>query len=68
MKDEEEEEEEEEDNEDHKGTQRTNKQHQTTRFVRAMLRGLIAALRNLPTLDIVIEEEIREMELAGRND
>ena len=40
----------------------TNKQHQTTRFVRAMLRGLTAALRNPPTL------EIREIELAGRND
>ena len=45
----------------------TNKQHQTTRFVWAMLRGLTAALRNLPTLVIVVEEEIREVELAGRN-
>ena len=46
----------------------TNKQHQTTRFVRALLRGLTAALRNLPTLEIVLNEEIREMELAGKND
>ena len=46
----------------------TNKQHQTTRFVRALLRGLTAALRNLPTLEIVVKEEIREMELAGKND
>ena len=46
----------------------TNKQHQTTRFVRALLRGLTAALRNLPTLEIVLNEEIREMEMAGKND
>ena len=46
----------------------TNKQHQTTRFVRALLRGLTAALRNLPTLEIVLNEEIRDMELAGKND
>ena len=46
----------------------TNKQYQTTRFVRALLRGLTAALRNLPTLEIVLNEEIREMELANKND
>ena len=45
----------------------TNKQHQTTRFVRALLRGLTAALRNLPTLEIILNEEIRNMELAGKN-
>ena len=46
----------------------TNKQHQTTRFVRALLRGLTAALRNLPTLEVVLNEEIRSMEIAGKND
>ena len=46
----------------------TNKQHQTTRFVRILLRGLTAALRNLPTLEIVLNEEIREKEMAGKND
>ena len=46
----------------------TNKKHQTTRFVRALLRGLTAALRNLPTLEIVLSEEIRSMEIAGKND
>ena len=35
----------------------TNKTHQKTRFVRALLRGLTAALRNLPTLVAVIAEE-----------
>ena len=37
----------------------TNKQHLTTRFVRALMRELTAALRNLPTPEIVIKEEIR---------
>ena len=46
----------------------TNKTHQTTRFVRALMRGLTAALRNLPTLDVVLSEEIRAMEMAGKND
>ena len=46
----------------------TNKTHQTTRFVRALMRGLTAALRNLPTLDVVLSEEIRAMEMAGQND
>ena len=44
----------------------TNKEHQTTRFVRALLRGLTAALRNLPTLEVVLNEEIREMEPANK--
>ena len=35
----------------------SNKTHQKTRFVRALLRGLTAALRNLPTLVSVIAEE-----------
>ena len=46
----------------------TNKKHQTTRFVRALIRGLTAALRNIPTLEIILNESIREMEMAGKND
>ena len=36
----------------------TNKQNQTTRFGKALLRGLTVALRNLPTLQIILNEEI----------
>ena len=38
----------------------TNKTLQTTRFVRALLRGITAALRNLPTLIAVISKEYNE--------
>ena len=46
----------------------TNKQYQTTRFVRSLIRGLTAALRNLPTLDIVLKEELNVLENTGRLD
>ena len=39
-----------------KNTVLTNKKLQTTRFVRALLRGITAALRNLPTMIAVIDE------------
>ena len=38
----------------------TNKKNQTTRFVRALVRGMGAALRNYPTLEIVQKEAIKD--------
>ena len=45
----------------------TNKVYQTTRFVRALKRGITAALRNLPTLISVIAEEYEEAVLNCEN-
>ena len=42
----------------------SNKTLQTTRFVRSFLRGLTAALRNLPTLQHIVAEEF---EIAAFN-
>ena len=45
----------------------TNKKLQTTRFVRALLRGITAALRNLPTMIAVIDEDFEEATLNFDN-
>ena len=45
----------------------TNKTLQTTRFVRALLRGITAALRNLPTLIAVIGKEYNEATINHEN-
>ena len=45
----------------------SNKTLQTTRFVRALLRGITAALRNLPTLIAVISESYNEAALNNEN-
>ena len=45
----------------------TNKSYQTTRFVRALLRGLTAALRNLPTLVSLYCQEYNEAALDFNN-
>ena len=45
----------------------TNKTYQTTRFVRALLRGLTAAIRNLPTLVNILAEDFNEAALQFNN-
>ena len=50
-----------------KNTVLTNKKLQTTRFVRALLRGITAALRNLPTMIAVIDEDYEEAVLTRDN-
>ena len=50
-----------------KNTVLTNKKLQTTRFVRALLRGITAALRNLPTMIAVIDEDYEEAVLTHDN-
>ena len=45
----------------------TNKTYQATRFVRALLRGLTAALRNLPTLHAVVYREFTDHAVACSN-
>ena len=45
----------------------TNKTYQTTRFVRALLRGLTAAMRNLPTLVNILAEDFNEAALQFNN-
>ena len=45
----------------------TNKVYQSTRFVRALLRGLTAALRNLPTLHAVVYLDYQEAAISGNN-
>ena len=45
----------------------TNKKRQTTRFVRSLVRGLQAYLRNLPTLIILVSEKYENAAREGRN-
>ena len=45
----------------------TNKTYQTTRFVRSLLRGITAGLRNLPTLIAIIGEDYNEAILSSNN-
>ena len=45
----------------------TNKTYQTTRFVRSLLRGITAGLRNLPTLVAIIGEDYNEAILSSNN-
>ena len=45
----------------------TNKNYQSTRFVRALQRGITAALRNLPTLVSIIAEDYKEAALTFNN-
>ena len=45
----------------------SNKIYQTTRFVRSLMRGITAALRNLPTLISIIGEEYNEAVLNHNN-
>ena len=45
----------------------TNKSYQKTRFVRALLRGLTAALRNLPTLVAILAAEFNDASLRFSN-
>ena len=45
----------------------SNKTLQTTRFVRALLRGITAALRNLPTIIAVIGEDYEQAVLNSDN-
>ena len=45
----------------------TNKSYQKTRFVRALLRGLTAAMRNLPTLVSLLAEEFQDAALRYNN-
>ena len=45
----------------------TNKIYQSTRFVSSLLRGLTAALRNLPTIISIIGEEYNEAVLKFNN-
>ena len=44
----------------------TNKKSQTTRFVRALVRGMSAALRNMPTLEIVQKESINDAKISKK--
>ena len=44
-----------------------NKSYQKTRFVRALLRGLTAALRNLPTIVSLLAEELKDAALRFSN-
>ena len=45
----------------------TNKVYQSTRFVRSLLRGLTAALRNLPTIVSIISEDYQEATVTSNN-
>jgi hypothetical protein len=45
----------------------TNKKKQTTRFVRSLVRGMQAFLRNLPTLIIIMAEKYEAATKEGRN-
>ena len=44
----------------------TNKKNQTTRFVRALVRGMSAALRNYPTLGVVQNEAIQDAKISKK--
>ena len=45
----------------------TNKNYQTTRFVRSLIRGLRAAMQNLPTIIAILANDYEEAALDGRN-
>jgi hypothetical protein len=45
----------------------TNKTYQTTRFVRSLLRGLRAAMQNLPTIIAILATDYEEATLECRN-